>query len=77
LVARANPLRAASFVAELRDRCRRLTEFPMASPARPELGEEVRMALFGRYRIFYVVSQDVLEIRRVLHAARRPPDRRG
>ena len=72
-IASDDPRRAVSFVAKLRERCRKLVEFPDAFPLRPELGEGVRMALLGVYRIFYVRHPDVLEIRRVLHGARRMP----
>jgi toxin ParE1/3/4 len=69
-IARDNPRRAVTYVAELRERCRRLAEFPEAAPARDEHGENVRMAVFGRYLILYVVHGDFLEVRRVVHGAR-------
>jgi toxin ParE1/3/4 len=37
-IARDNPARAASFVRELREHCRRRLLFPEATPLRPELG---------------------------------------
>jgi toxin ParE1/3/4 len=72
-IARDNPARAVSFVRELRARCRQLTDFPEAAPVRPALGKGVRMSVFGPYLIFYVVQNDVLEIRRVVHGARDLP----
>ena len=69
-IARDNPARAVSYIQELRARCRQLAGFPEAAPARKALGEDVRMVVFGRYLILYVVHQDVLEIRRVVHGAR-------
>jgi toxin ParE1/3/4 len=69
-IARDNPRRAVTFIAELRDRCRRIAELPRAAPLRPGLGKGVRCVVFGRYLIFYVVHGRVLEIRRVLHGAR-------
>jgi plasmid stabilization system protein ParE len=41
-IARDNPVRAVSFVRELREHCRRLVAFPEAARLRPELGEGVR-----------------------------------
>ena len=73
-IARDNPTRALTFIQELRDRCRKLTDFPEAAPARPILGDGVRGAVFGRYMILYVVHQDLLEVRRVLHGARNLTD---
>jgi toxin ParE1/3/4 len=69
-IARDNPVRAASFIGELRVACRRLVDFPEAAPLRPEIGPGVGMAVHGRYVILYVVHADVLEIRRVVHGAR-------
>jgi toxin ParE1/3/4 len=69
-IARDNPRRAVTFIAELRDRCRRIVEFPRAAPLRPALGKGVRCVVFGRYLIFYVAHARLLEVRRVLHGAR-------
>lgn len=68
-IAEDHPARAVTFIRELRARCRQLTGFPQAAPQRPEYGEGVRMAIFGHYRILYVVHDDLLEIRRVMHGA--------
>ena len=69
-IARDNPRRAITFIAELRDCCRQAAEFPRAAPLRPGLGKGVRCVVFGRYLIFYIVRARVLEIRRILHGAR-------
>jgi toxin ParE1/3/4 len=69
-IARDNPVRAVTYIQELRIRCRKLADFPAAAPARTPLGDSVRVVVFGRYLILYVVHQDLLEIRRVVHGAR-------
>jgi toxin ParE1/3/4 len=69
-IARGNPARAVTFVQELREHCRGLIAFPEARRLRPELGEGVRLSVFGNYIVLYVVHTDVLEIRRVVHGAR-------
>lgn len=69
-IARDNPARALSFAEELRAHCHRLLRFPEAAPLRPDLGEGVRLSVFGRYVVLYVVSDDLLDIRRVVHGAR-------
>jgi toxin ParE1/3/4 len=69
-IARDNPDRAATFVAELRAHCRVLADFPEAAPLRPGLGNDIRMAVHGRYLILYVARGELLEIRRVVHGAR-------
>ena len=38
--------------------------------AAPQLGEGVRLSVFGNYVVLYVVHADLLEIRRVVHGAR-------
>jgi toxin ParE1/3/4 len=72
-IARDNPARAFSFVEEIRQHCRRLLRFPEASRLRPEYGPGVRVSVFRRYLIFYVVDADVLRISRVVHGARNLP----
>lgn len=47
--------------------------FPEGSRLRPEYGPNVRVSVFRRYLIFYVVDTDVLRIRRVVHGARNVP----
>lgn len=69
-IARDNPRRAVTFIAELRKRCAQIIEFPLGAPLRPGLGRGVRCVVFGRYLIFYVVHAGIVEIRRVLHGAR-------
>ena len=69
-IARDNPARAVTYVRELREHCRRLIAFPEARRLRPELGEGVRLSVFGNYVVLYVVHPDLLEIRRVVHGAR-------
>jgi toxin ParE1/3/4 len=69
-IARENPARAVTFVQELRTRFLQLAAFPEAAPARTAYGEGVRAAIFGRYLILYVVHEDLVEIRRVVHGAR-------
>ena len=69
-IAKDNPSRAATFIREMREHCRHLVDFPSAARLRPEFGEGVRASIFGRYLIFYVVYDEILEIRRVIHSAR-------
>jgi toxin ParE1/3/4 len=73
-IARDNPARALSFVRQLRDHCRNLLTFPRASPLRPQLGDGVRLSVFGNYVVLYVVRDELLEIRRVVHGARDLPN---
>lgn len=71
-IARDNPKRALSFIAEIRDRCFLIMQMPYGSPLRESLGVGVRVVPFGRYMIFYTVHEDADKIRieRILHTAR-------
>jgi toxin ParE1/3/4 len=73
-IAQDNPARAVSYVRELREHCRGLVAFPEARRLRPELGEGVRLSVFGNYVVLYVVHPDLLEIRRGVHGARNLAD---
>lgn len=48
-IARDNPARAASFIAELAAKCRIIAETPELHPARADLAPNLRMAVHGRY----------------------------
>ena len=69
-IARDNPRRAVSFVTELHLHCARIAASPASFPLREELAAGVRMAVHGRYLIFFREEQDAVRIERVLHGAR-------
>lgn len=70
-IARDNPTRARSFIAELRTACLMLGEMPRAFPLVPRyesLG--VRRRPHGNYSIFYRVDQDRVSVVQILHGPR-------
>ncbi len=69
-IARDNPERALSFVAEIEARCRKLLAAPEAFPGRDDLLSGARMATYGRYLIFFRVLDDTVRVERVIHGAR-------
>ena len=71
-IARDNPTRAIAFVAELEAKCRAAAETPALFPARPDLASGLRMAVHGRYLIFFrdLPDNSVVRVERVLHSAR-------
>jgi toxin ParE1/3/4 len=71
-IARDNPIRAASFVAELEATCRAVAASPELYPARNDLAPGLRMAIHGRYLVFYrdLPSENTVRVERVLHSAR-------
>lgn len=70
-IARDNPNRARSFMAELREQCVLLAQHPGMGVAKTEYAEGLRMFPHGRYLILFsaTASQGIL-IERVLHSAR-------
>lgn len=74
-IARDNPIRAVSFVAELETRCRGIAEAPELYPLRPDLALGIRMAAHGRYLLLYrdLMAENIVRIERVLHSARNIP----
>ena len=70
-IALDNPLRALSFVQELRERCERLSEFPKAFPLVPRYEHTgIRRRVHGNYLIFYHVHDETVDVLHVLHGAR-------
>ncbi|TIU34472.1 MAG: type II toxin-antitoxin system RelE/ParE family toxin [Mesorhizobium sp.] len=69
-IALDNPLRAVTFIQELRDDCLRLRTMPERHPVVERYRSSgVRRRVHGRYLIFYRVSPGAVEILHVLHGA--------
>lgn len=69
-IAADNPVRAVSFVQEIREHCRRIAAAPFAYQARPELAEGIRCCAHGRYLILFVPDEREVLIVRIVHGAR-------
>jgi plasmid stabilization system protein ParE len=66
-----SPVRAVSFVRELRAICGALAELPSAWPLMP--GREpsgVRRRVHGNYLIFFQIEKEQVTVVRILHGAR-------
>lgn len=74
-ISRDNPVRAASFVAELEAKCRAVAASPDLYPARSDLAPGLRMAVHGRYLVLYsdLPGEATVRVERVLHGARNLP----
>jgi len=72
-IAADNPVRALSFVRELRAQCQRITLNPPGYRLRPELGAGIRSCAHGHYVIFFESNPDAVLIARILHGARDLP----
>lgn len=70
-VARDNPARARSFVAELRSRCSGLSKYTRRFPIIMLHGRgEIRKRAIKDYLIFYLVHEDGVLILRIVHGSR-------
>ncbi|RON05301.1 plasmid stabilization protein [Pseudomonas brassicacearum] len=69
-IARDNPARARTFVAELGQRCLLLVEQPDLGVVREDCAKGLRMLSHRRYLIFYGLTKKDILIERVLHGAR-------
>ena len=71
-IALDNPMRAHTFVLELRKQCQLISGFPNMGVAKPEYADNIRMLAYQRYLIFFSVREDnkAVLIERVLHSAR-------
>lgn len=68
-----NPVRALSFVRELRAQCQRITLSPLGYRLRHELGKGIRSCAHGHYVIFFESDSDTVLIVRILHGTRDIP----
>ena len=70
-IATDSPQAALRFVDELRRHCRRLTDHPARNRLREEYGLDVRVAVHGKYLIFYTERGDSVVIEHILHGVAR------
>jgi plasmid stabilization system protein ParE len=69
-IAQDNPLRAATFVEELRDRCFGLAEFPLRFPLLDSYRRSgIRKFVHGSYLVFYLAESEAVSVVRILHGA--------
>ena len=69
-IAQDNPMRAVTFIREIRDQILALGRHPLLYRLRPELGEDARMAIVGRYAVLFRLSGDVVRVERVAYGGR-------
>jgi toxin ParE1/3/4 len=69
-IAEDNPLRAISYVRELRESCHKIGLMPKGHSLLENSPEGIRKAVHGNYLIFYRETEKEIRIERVLHGAR-------
>ena len=71
-ISQDNPKAATKIVGEIREKIALLTEFPLMGRALSDIGNgEYRAIVINNYVAFYVVIGGEVQIRRILHGARR------
>lgn len=72
-IALDNPVRAVSFIREIRDRFHVIAENPLICRLRPEIGEDARLCPHGRYVILFRIAGNTVRIERVAFGGRELP----
>jgi toxin ParE1/3/4 len=66
-IANDNPRRAVTFLEEIRAEIRNIGEGPLHYRLRPDIGEDARLAVVGRYVVLFAVrGSGVVRIERVV-----------
>ena len=61
---------ADRFISGLTTKFRSLRHFPFIGPARPEIGEGMRVVFYKQYAVYYRPGDSIVFIVRVIHGAR-------
>jgi toxin ParE1/3/4 len=72
-IAQDNPERAVSFLREIRDKLGFVGQNPYVYRLRPEIGEDARIAVVGRYVILFRIVGEIVRIERVVFGGRDLP----
>jgi toxin ParE1/3/4 len=73
-IAQDNPMRAWSFISQLRAHCEKICLNPAGYRRRPELSEDLRSCAHGNYVIFFESTTVEVTIIRILNGARDIPE---
>jgi len=68
-----NPTRAVSLIKEIRAEVRAIARNPLLYRPRPEIDEDVRMGIVGRYAILFRIADNRVRIERVVYGGRDLP----
>lgn len=69
-IAQDNPMRAVSFIQEIREKFRLIGQNPLGYRLHPEIGDDARMALVGRYVVLFHTVDQAARIERVVYGGR-------
>jgi plasmid stabilization system protein ParE len=69
-IAQDNPTRAESFIREIGAQIYAVGRNPLRYQLRPEIGEDARIAIVGRYVVLFRVIRKTVRIERVVYGGR-------
>ena len=72
-IAEDNPLRAVTFIREIREAFRRIGDGPFHYQLRPDIGDDARLAVVGNYVILFRADRDMVRIERIVFGGRDLP----
>ena len=73
-IAQDNPVRAVSFIREIRQKLASLQHTPYLYQLRPDIGDDARMAVLGNYVIlFRITPQHGVRVERIVYGGRELP----
>ena len=72
-IAEESPQRAAEFIRQIGGAILRIAEQPLLYQLRPEIGDEARLVVVGRYVVLFRVVAEVVRIERVVYGGRDLP----
>jgi plasmid stabilization system protein ParE len=72
-IAQDNPVRALSFIREIREKIKKIGQQPLLYQLRPEIGEGARLAVVGRYVLLFRIVGETVRIERVVFGGRDLP----
>ena len=72
-IARDAPIRAVTFIREIREKFRAIQRNPLLYQLRPEIGEDARLAVVGNYVVLFHIVGEVVRIERVVYGNRDLP----
>jgi toxin ParE1/3/4 len=72
-VAQDSPERALKLVREIRAEFREIAQNPLHYQLRPEIGEDARLAVIGRYVVLFWIDGDLVRFERVVYGGRDLP----
>ncbi len=69
-IAQDNPIRAVTFIQDIRTKFFDIQRSPQIYQLRPDIGEEARMATYGNYAILFRIMGEIVRIERVIYGSR-------